>query len=98
MLFADMLWHPTGMLAWMAVGLITGWLAGHAVGEGGYGAISDIVLGLIGAMVGGFVHSIVQGDNGGGVDPWFWGSVGFAFLGACALVGGGRFLGMGRQN
>jgi uncharacterized membrane protein YeaQ/YmgE (transglycosylase-associated protein family) len=41
-------------LIWMAIGLVAGWLASLAVG-GGYGVIGDIVLGIVGAFLGGFI-------------------------------------------
>lgn len=46
-----------GLLAWIIVGLIAGWLAGLVMKGGGYGVIGDIILGIIGAVVGGFLAS-----------------------------------------
>ena len=40
------------ILIWMAIGLVAGWLASIVVG-GGYGVIGDIVLGIVGAFLGG---------------------------------------------
>ncbi|MEO5727529.1 MAG: GlsB/YeaQ/YmgE family stress response membrane protein [Byssovorax sp.] len=42
------------VLLWAVVGLIAGWLASAVVG-GGYGLIGDIVVGVVGAFVGGFL-------------------------------------------
>jgi uncharacterized membrane protein YeaQ/YmgE (transglycosylase-associated protein family) len=42
------------LLIWMAIGLIAGWLASMAVG-GGYGIIGDMVLGIVGAFLGGLL-------------------------------------------
>ena len=42
------------ILIWMAIGLVAGWLASLVVG-GGYGVIGDIVLGIVGAFLGGFI-------------------------------------------
>ena len=42
------------ILIWMAIGLVAGWLASHVVG-GGYGVIGDIVLGIVGAFLGGLI-------------------------------------------
>jgi uncharacterized membrane protein YeaQ/YmgE (transglycosylase-associated protein family) len=98
MLFAAMVWHPGGVVAWIVVGMVTGWLANYVVGEGAYGPIADIVLAAVGGVVGGFVHGMVKGDAGGGMDSWFWGSIGLAFLGACVLLAGGRFVTMSRQS
>ncbi len=44
-----------GILSWIVVGLIAGWLAGLVVRGGGYGVIGDIILGIVGALVGGFI-------------------------------------------
>jgi uncharacterized membrane protein YeaQ/YmgE (transglycosylase-associated protein family) len=46
-----------GLLAWIIIGLIAGWLAGLIMKGGGYGVIGDIILGIIGAVVGGFLAS-----------------------------------------
>ena len=42
------------ILIWMAIGLVAGWLASLVVG-GGYGVVGDIVLGIVGAFLGGFI-------------------------------------------
>jgi uncharacterized membrane protein YeaQ/YmgE (transglycosylase-associated protein family) len=42
------------LLLWIGIGLVAGWLASAAVG-GGYGVIGDIVVGVVGAFIGGFV-------------------------------------------
>lgn len=42
------------VLLWAVVGLIAGWLASAIVG-GGYGVIGDIVIGVVGAFLGGFI-------------------------------------------
>ena len=44
-----------GILAWIVVGLIAGWLASVVMKGGGSGVIGDIVLGIVGALVGGFL-------------------------------------------
>jgi len=46
-----------GLLAWIIVGLIAGWLAGLVMKGGGYGVIGNMILGIIGAIVGGFLAS-----------------------------------------
>jgi uncharacterized membrane protein YeaQ/YmgE (transglycosylase-associated protein family) len=74
--------EPGGIIAWLVVGLIAGWLAGVVMKGGGYGLIGDIVVGLVGAFVGGFVFSLVTGGGSAG----FWGSIGVAFVGALILI------------
>ena len=40
---------------WLLVGLISGWATGKIIRGAGYGLLGDIVLGIVGAMIGGFV-------------------------------------------
>jgi len=50
-------------LAWLIVGAIAGWLAGMLVkGDEGLGVIGHVVLGLVGALLGGYVVSLLT-DN-----------------------------------
>ena len=73
--------NPGSILMWIVVGLIAGWLAGLFMRGSGYGILLDIVLGLVGAFVGGLIFSLfVTGEAG------FWGSIGIAFVGACILI------------
>jgi uncharacterized membrane protein YeaQ/YmgE (transglycosylase-associated protein family) len=44
-----------GLLAWLVVGLIAGFLAGQFVKGSGFGLIGDIIVGIIGALVGGWL-------------------------------------------
>jgi uncharacterized membrane protein YeaQ/YmgE (transglycosylase-associated protein family) len=46
-----------GLLAWIVVGAIAGWLAGQVMKGSGFGLIGDIVIGVIGALVGGWLAS-----------------------------------------
>ena len=43
------------ILAWLVVGLIAGWLASLVMRGGGYGLIGDIIVGVVGALLGGFL-------------------------------------------
>lgn len=56
------------ILAWLVVGLVAGWIGSMLVNRGGEGMLMDIVLGVVGAIVGGFLfnmlgHSGVSGIN-----------------------------------
>ena len=44
-----------GLLAWIVVGLIAGWLASMVMKGHGSGLLGDLILGIIGALVGGFL-------------------------------------------
>ena len=74
--------EPGGIIAWLVVGLIAGWLAGVVMKGGGYGVLGDIVVGIVGAFVGGFVFSLITGGGTAG----FWGSIAIAFVGAVILI------------
>jgi uncharacterized membrane protein YeaQ/YmgE (transglycosylase-associated protein family) len=47
-----------GIIAWVVLGLIAGFIASKIVNHTGSGIIMDIVLGVVGALVGGFVFSL----------------------------------------
>ncbi|HUY94235.1 MAG TPA: GlsB/YeaQ/YmgE family stress response membrane protein [Terracidiphilus sp.] len=46
-----------GIIAWICIGAIAGWLTGKIMKGSGYGFLMDMVVGLIGALVGGFISS-----------------------------------------
>ncbi len=69
------------LLSWLLIGLIAGWLAGKISRGQGYGCITDIVLGLVGAVLGGWIF-VKLGIFGGG----FIYSLAAATLGAVIIV------------
>ncbi len=81
LLFADFALDPRGIIAWLVIGLVAGWLAGMVMKGGGYASIGDIIVGLIGSVVGGFLVSFFVAGNAG-----FWGSIVVSFIGACVLI------------
>jgi uncharacterized membrane protein YeaQ/YmgE (transglycosylase-associated protein family) len=80
-MFADIVLEPGGLLAWLFVGLIAGFLAGKVMRGAGYGLIGDLVVGLIGAFLGGLLSGMFITSAYG-----FVGSIIVAFLGACLLI------------
>jgi len=74
-----------GLLSWILVGLIAGWLAGLVMKGGGYGVLGDIILGIIGALVGGFLASALfnVGDPLSGFNTT---TLVVAFLGSIVVV------------
>jgi len=73
---------PGGIIAWIIVGLIASWAAGSVSRGHGSGIVGDLVVGLIGALVGGFLASfLIQGSVG------LFGSILIAFVGAVILLG-----------
>jgi uncharacterized membrane protein YeaQ/YmgE (transglycosylase-associated protein family) len=71
-----------GLLWWIIIGLIAGWLAGQVMKGGGYGVLADIVLGILGAILGGWIFS----KMGMGATSTI-GAIIVAFIGAVILVG-----------
>ena len=72
-----------GILAYLVVGLIAGWLAGMAMGGRGFGILGNIVVGIVGALLGGFVGSFLFGWDVTGINI---GSIVLAFLGAVLFL------------
>jgi uncharacterized membrane protein YeaQ/YmgE (transglycosylase-associated protein family) len=77
-----MVLEPGGILAWLIVGLIAGWLAGQVMKGGGYGIVGDIVLGIVGAFLGGLVAGLLGFTGQAGL----LGSILVAFIGAVLLI------------
>ena len=46
-----------GLIGWLLIGLIAGWLAGKIARGRGFGCIGDILLGLIGSVIGGWIFT-----------------------------------------
>jgi uncharacterized membrane protein YeaQ/YmgE (transglycosylase-associated protein family) len=46
-----------GLLGWLVIGLLAGWLAGKIARGRGFGCIGDVVLGLIGSVIGGWIFT-----------------------------------------
>jgi uncharacterized membrane protein YeaQ/YmgE (transglycosylase-associated protein family) len=69
-------------LLWIVVGLVAGWLA-SAVAGGGYGVIGDIVVGVVGAFLGGLIFRglHIHAPFGG-----IAGTIFVAFIGALVLL------------
>ena len=51
------------IIAWIVLGLIAGWLAGMFMKGGGYGIVGDIILGILGAIVGGWLTGLLLGRD-----------------------------------
>lgn len=77
------------IIGWLVLGLIAGFLASRVMGEGGFGIIGDIILGIVGAFVGGFLASMLFG---GGVTGLNLPSIFVAFVGACIVIAIARAL------
>jgi uncharacterized membrane protein YeaQ/YmgE (transglycosylase-associated protein family) len=71
-----------GIIAWLIIGAIAGWLAGILVKGGGFGLIVDIIVGIVGAFIGGWLAGVLHISLGGG---WI-GSIITAVIGAVILL------------
>jgi uncharacterized membrane protein YeaQ/YmgE (transglycosylase-associated protein family) len=85
-------------LAWLIVGAVAGWLAGLLVkGDEGLGVIGHVLLGLAGALIGGWVVSLVTGNDP--MDGVFdISTIVTAVIGAVVLVLLGTMLMRGRST
>ena len=84
---------PGSWLAWIVVGLIAGAIAARVVAGRGFGCIADIVVGVAGAIIGGFLLSSLFGMSG---NVGFFGSIVVAFIGAAALLAALKLVSAGR--
>ncbi len=64
------------------IGLVAGWLAGQFMKGGGFGVIGDIVVGVVGALLGGFIFRTLGVSSGGGLI----GAIIVATIGAVVLI------------
>jgi uncharacterized membrane protein YeaQ/YmgE (transglycosylase-associated protein family) len=74
--------EPMSLLAWIVVGLIAGWLASQVV-PSRFGVIGDTVIGMVGALVGGFLFEQFGSTGTTGFNIW---SILVAFVGAVVLL------------
>ena|SRR5690625_705024 len=71
-----------GWIGYIIIGAIAGWLAGKIVGDGGHGILMNIVIGIVGALIGGFLLSFFLDTAGGG----WWFTLFTATLGSVLLL------------
>jgi len=71
-----------GIIAWLIIGAIAGWLAGVLVKGGGFGLIVDIIVGIVGAFIGGWLAGLLGITIGGGMIS----SIITAIIGAVILL------------
>lgn len=85
-----------GLLSWIVVGAIAGWLGGQVMKGRGFGLLGDIIVGIAGGLVGGWLSGelfhVPNVMNGISLE-----SILVAFLGAVLLIVIARAL-QGREN
>lgn len=74
-----------GILSWIIVGLVAGFLAGQVMRGGGYGVIGDVIVGVLGGLLGGWIafYFFHIGDTMSGINLT---SILVAFVGAILLI------------
>lgn len=75
--------HPGSLAAWVVVGLLAGAIAGRIARGRGYGCLGDLVLGLVGALVGGFIVNLFVSSD---VTTNFLETTAVAIVGALLLI------------
>ncbi len=73
-----------GIIAWIIIGIIAGFLTGKLMKGSGYGVFMDMIVGLVGALIGGFISR--QMGMGDASDHGLIGSIVIAVLGAVLLT------------
>ena len=71
------------IIAWIVLGLVSGFIASKVVNKSGEGMVLDIVLGVVGAVVGGFLFHLVGATGVDGFNIW---SLFVAVMGAIAVL------------
>jgi len=74
-----------GLLIFLAIGAVAGWLAGTLMEGGGFGLSGNIVIGILGAVIGGWLFGLVGIQAGGLIGAIITATVGAAVL--LAIVG-----------
>ncbi len=57
--------EPQGLIIWLVIGAVAGWLAGQIVKGGGFGLVGDIIVGIIGSVLGGWLFGTYVVGTGG---------------------------------
>ena len=70
-----------GWVAWIVIGIIAGWLAEQIMGRN-HGLLTNLIVGVVGALIGGFLFNTMGGDAGGN---WIIGII-VATVGAIVLL------------
>jgi uncharacterized membrane protein YeaQ/YmgE (transglycosylase-associated protein family) len=71
------------IIAWLVVGLLAGWIGSMIVNRSGEGVVMDIVLGVVGAVVGGFLFQALGHSGVSGINLY---SIGVAVIGSIVVL------------
>ena len=70
----------TGLIIFLSIGAVAGWLAGLLMKGGGFGLLGNIVVGIIGAVLGGYVFGLLGISAGGLIGSIFTATAGAVLL------------------
>lgn len=73
--------ESTGLITFLFIGAVAGWLAGTLMKGGGFGLLGNIIVGILGAVIGGYVFGMLGVSTGGMI-----GSIVTATIGAAILL------------
>ncbi len=86
-----------GIIMWIIVGALAGWIGSKIMGtDKAQGGLANIIVGVIGAVVGGFIARAAFGDNPG--NNGFIASFFVALLGAVVVIGVWKAVSGGRRR
>jgi uncharacterized membrane protein YeaQ/YmgE (transglycosylase-associated protein family) len=74
--------RPDGLIIWLIIGLIAGFIASRIMRSSGFGVVGDIIIGLIGAFIGGLLTNLLIPNANLG----FISSIIVSIIGACILI------------
>jgi len=74
-----------GILTWVVVGIVAGWLAGVVMKGKGFGLIGNMIIGIVGALVGGWLAGALFNISNA-VSGFNLGTIVVAFLGAVVVL------------
>ncbi len=74
-----------GLVMWIIIGALAGWIGSKLMGtDGRQGGLANVVVGVVGAVIGGFLTRTLFGDAAS--NNGFFASFGVALLGSCVLI------------
>jgi uncharacterized membrane protein YeaQ/YmgE (transglycosylase-associated protein family) len=68
------------LILFLLIGLAAGWLAGHLVKRRGSGWVEDLIIGVVGALIGGFLFGLLGVNIGGLIGRLISATVGAVIL------------------
>ncbi len=74
-----------GLISWIVIGIISGWLAGLVMKGKGFGCLGNMVIGIIGALVGGWLAAVLF-NVPGAITGINISTIVVAFLGAVLIL------------